>query len=196
MPRPPAYISTPDLNATATRIYVRDQGGPRHPVLCRLTQQRLMERWRRSPHPHDKRLLRMVEQLAEAEKLLEDSGGNIAEELEKPEKGIFGPFLEPLGSQPLDATVPDHDPGVLRFQYNLLRSYEKEYPLPLTSAGSNQELKKRAQVKRFDGWLDVYWCEFGERLSTCGCLCDYNQTKPTHADLYNNSHKINGVWHE
>lgn len=186
MPRPPAYIPTPYLNAIATRIYVRDQGGPRHPDLYRLSQQHLTEGFRRSSQRRDKQRLRILERLGEAEKLVIDSGGTIEEELAKPEKGVFGPLLMDLIDLPLAATVPDHDPGVLRFQYNLLRSYEKKYPLPLASTASEQNLKKRAQVKRFNGWLDAYWCELGERLSTCRCLCDYNQTKPTYADLSDN----------
>lgn len=184
MPRPPAYIPTPDLNAIMRRAYTRMHGGPRNPDLCALTVQHFTEGLRRSTQRQDKQRLRIIERLGEAEKLLVDSGGDIEEELAKPGEGVFGPLLRSLAGQPGQARVPLHDPGIIRFQYSELCAYRKKHPFPLPPVRRNADLRKQAARQAISEWLSTCWQQCGVVLAKWPCVCRYRRTPPTYATLY------------
>ncbi|NOU09378.1 MAG: hypothetical protein HOO98_05080 [Nitrospira sp.] len=186
MPRRPAYIPTPDLNAIMRRAYTRMHGGPRNPDLCALVVQRFTEGLRRSSQRQDKQRLRILERLGEAEKLLVDSGGNIEDELAKPGKGVFGPLLRSLAGPPGQSRVPIHDPSILRFQYSELGVYLKKHPFPVAPVRRNADLRKQEAANAIRVWLKTCWKTLGSSLIQYPCLCHYRHTPPTYGTLYSN----------
>lgn len=184
MPRRPSPINTPDLNAIMRRAYTRMHGGPRHPDLCALTVQRFTEGLRRSTQRQDKQRLRIIERLGEAEKLLVDSGGDIEEELAKPENGVFGSLLRSLAGQPGQSKVPIHDPSILRFQYSELWSYLKQHPFPIPPVRRNAALRKQEAANSIAVWIKACGQTLGSVLIQYPCLCQYRCTPPTYATLY------------
>lgn len=130
----------------------------------------------------------MVERLGEIEKHVEDLGGKVWEELEKPGNGVFGPILESLVFQPLDSKVPVHDPRLLQFQYGELWTYVQRHPLPKASKLRNKDLRAKEMKKSLAAWLDVYWKECGKVMIEYGCHCQYRRSEPTYADLYGKNH--------
>jgi len=184
MPRTPSPINTAELNAILRRLYSRSQGGPRHLALCVLIVQSLMHRWRRSHRHHDKRLLRMVERLGEIEKHVEDLGGDVWGELERPGRGFFALALEALALLPLESKIPLHDSLVLRFQYSELWAYLKKHPFPVPPVRRNAALQKQEAAKSIGVWITSYWQACGKAFTECPCLCRYRRAKPTYRTLY------------
>jgi hypothetical protein len=179
-----ASLPTPELNAVLRRQYVRFNDGPRNPDLCKLSLRALDRRLRYSTRSQERRLSRLIESVGEVEKQVEDEGGTVQQELEKPGNGRFRLVLKALASQPLDANVPHHDPGLLRFQYDCLWSYVRRHPLPVAPARRNKTLRTKERREGVERWLNAYWKACGVFLVEYPCLCQCNRTEPNYSTLY------------
>jgi hypothetical protein len=181
-----AYISTAKLNQVLNRLGARHRGGPQDPTLTALTLQKLVARWKRSTTHADKRLMRLVERIAEIEIELRKDGGDTQEELQKPGHGRFSAALMELTTHSLRAPhVPAHDPGVLREQFSMLWNYERHHgPLPPASQAHGLEYQRRETAQRIGAWVHKWWENYRPLREEFSCLCQYRHEAPTYQDLY------------
>lgn len=180
-----AYISTAELKRLKWRLLARQHGGPQEPALAAAILHCLKARWSASITHNNRRLLRLVERIAEIELELTHEGGDVLQELEQPEHGRFGEALVALATHPLTSPkVPDHDPLLLRWQYSVLQMIADQHPLPPVPQANNLDLQRREIAERIGPWLQQYW-ERDRPFSEEGlCLCQYRHEAPTYQDLY------------
>lgn len=180
------YLSTAKLNTVLRRLNARSHGGPQDPTLAALTLKQLVARWQRSTAHADKRLLRLIERIAEAEIKLGQDGGEVLQELAKPRKGLFGKDLAQLASGLLiSPQVPKHDPLLLRWQLSDLWCYAKHHaPLPQVPRTRNTDLRRQEMNDQVVAWVQTWWKSYRPLREWALCLCQYKHTQPTYSDLY------------
>jgi hypothetical protein len=125
-----------------------------------------------------------VESITETEDHLESIGGDVAQELEKADSGIFGQPLTSLESNDLRSLVPLHDPRLLQVQYVCLWSHADRHPVPTPRKHRNQDLRKKDMAKRVGQWLTTCWEACRPLLRDLPCHCIYRQIEPSYSELY------------
>lgn len=180
-----SYIPTPQLNKTFGIIRSRIKGAPTHPALLALIVQSLIARWKTSLRGEDKHLLLRIESITQLEDYLETNGSDVWQELQKADNGIFQDSLFLLATDYSKSKIPDHDPSILRLQYDGLWLYEEHrHPLPAASSKRNELERKAETEERLGEWLRTYWKACGQVLSEYPCLCKHKSTEPTYSTLY------------
>jgi len=184
---PVDYLSTAKLNTVLRRVNARSHGGPQDPTLAALTLKQLVARWKRSTTQADRRLLRLIERIAEIEIEVWQDGGDTQKELQKPEHGRFSAALMELTTHSLRAPhVPAHDPGVIREQLDSLWNYAKHHaPLPQVPRTHNTDQRRREMNKQVITWVQAWWGNYQPLRENFPCLCQYRHEAPTYKDLFN-----------
>lgn len=182
-----AYISTSESRRLKWRLLARQHGGPQEPALAAAILHCLKARWSASVTHNSRRILRLIERIAEIELELIHEGGDVLQELEKLEHGRFGEPLVALETHPLTSPkVPDHDPLLLRWQYSVLQMIaEQLHPLPSASKANNIDLLRRKTAQQIDAWIQQYWERDRPFSEESLCLCQYLHEPPTYSGLYN-----------